>query len=775
MEAMRECLQFMAEEGAAPKRVLTAAEKRAARRARVLQGGESRLQLLKGQIASIKSPATDSEPSVEQKLDEGVDELLADDEGLKEPPTELNIPSRVDPAQRRRDAAVRRRRKEQMVQEMLGNRTSTTTQETSTDQEKPKEVQETVVTPSAEPTFSRHSTALKLHSLEEKLVLLLIVLAAGYAAVCMDLRSITASLVADDQLFVSYQDLITKGVPMESIRQQFERENVGPEIRLKLEHLLSKQLKIEALEAMSSSGWFPDVADLGFFFTSLVAHPPIVLCVLVVRLLVSTGAKAVHKALDLPDVKNPQEGDLGFLANMVLSSRPALKEFLAKGRKSLDDVFVFIFALVVFVAIRAIWLIPQGTMSSPKRASLKESLAKKQAVVKPPENLKVFVATCQVVPEQSSNNNESGTSVPVNVSTPVFKQEKFPAIVLPSATMKDLQRFIMNQWVISKSSFANIPLSEHFYTFKGRILRLDGTLDAYYILGNDTIYLRFASLGKICDPWAMSTSELRVELKARDAYEINLQPEQLMQKLQNLIMKESRMRRLQQATRKEEVEQVQLITKELAPLHHQRVKKHSYLTPSEHPVERPPSLSRWPIAPCMNRTVFLSIAELERTYQLVPRDVLEPALFIFDTERKWIFDKHNTLQKQHFDYRYMCFEQDFLEMLTLKEEAGMVFWFRPQQSYEKLSAFLITIHDPAGGKNYQPLILKDTRWLTLCGENGWEGKIRRDGRKRETDRVPKFTKSISRVVTNLQSRSFDYIAVKELLYQSNPTLIFAPL
>lgn len=47
------------------------------------------------------------------------------------------------------------------------------------------------------------------------------------------------------------------------------------------------------------------------------------------------------------------------------------------------------------------------------------------------------------------------------------------------------------------------------------------------ILNNDTIYLRFASLGKICDPWAMSTSELRVELKARNAYEINLQPEQL--------------------------------------------------------------------------------------------------------------------------------------------------------------------------------------------------------------------------------------------------------
>ncbi|RLN53897.1 hypothetical protein BBP00_00009147, partial [Phytophthora kernoviae] len=30
--------------------------------------------------------------------------------------------------------------------------------------------------------------------------------------------------------------------------------------------------------------------------------------------------------------------------------------FLVKARKSLDDVFVFIFALVVFVATRALWL-----------------------------------------------------------------------------------------------------------------------------------------------------------------------------------------------------------------------------------------------------------------------------------------------------------------------------------------------------------------------------------------------------------------------------------
>lgn len=72
-------------------------------------------------------------------------------------------------------------------------------------------------------------------------------------------------------------------------------------------------------------------------------------------------------------------------------------------------------------------------------------------------------------------------------------------------------------------------------------------------------------------------------------------------------------------------------------------------------------------------------------------------------------------------------------------------------------------------------MLKDAKWLTLCGENGWEGKPRRDGRKRDASKVPRYTSSVARVVSNLRSGSFDYLAVQELLHQSNPTLLFAPI
>jgi hypothetical protein len=300
-----------------PKRALTTSEKRAARRARVLQSGDDRLKLLKGQLQSLKTPAD------EQKLDDGVNELLAEASEPSGAPAELKIPPRVDPAQRRRDAAARRRKKEKMVQQMLGQEPQDEQGQGQEASEQPIKAEASVST--SGPTYSRHSTALKLLKLEEKLVLFLLVLAAVYAALGVDLRPISASLTADDALFVSYQDLIAQGVSLDAIRQQVEREQVQPEVKDKLEMLLTQQLKMEATGTSGASGWLPDVADLGFFFTSLVAHPPIVLCVLIVRLLVATGAKALHKALDLPEVKNPQEADLGFVANLVLSSRPVLK------------------------------------------------------------------------------------------------------------------------------------------------------------------------------------------------------------------------------------------------------------------------------------------------------------------------------------------------------------------------------------------------------------------------------------------------------------------
>lgn len=42
----------------------------------------------------------------------------------------------------------------------------------------------------------------------------------------IDLRSIVTDLDTKDQILISYQELLAQGLPLDSIRQQMEREQV---------------------------------------------------------------------------------------------------------------------------------------------------------------------------------------------------------------------------------------------------------------------------------------------------------------------------------------------------------------------------------------------------------------------------------------------------------------------------------------------------------------------------------------------------------------------
>lgn len=88
----------------------------------------------------------------------------------------------------------------------------------------------------------------------------------------------------------------------------------------------------------------------------------------------------------------------------------------------------------------------------------------------------------------------------------------------------------------------------------------------------------------------------------------------------------------------------------------------------------------------------------------------------------------------------------------------------------------MALMDPVSNKSYRPLRLDSKLWRVMAGINGYEGKERRNISSKYIDRtmVPKYTKSLDRIVTNIESNSFDYLAVKELLYQSNPSLQIAP-
>lgn len=94
----------------------------------------------------------------------------------------------------------------------------------------------------------------------------------------------------------------------------------------RIERLLSAQFSSGKDPNVSfTSSFLPNVWDVPEFFASLVYRPPVILCVLLVRLVIASITSGVHFAFSLPDVKSPQEDDLGFVVNLVLSSKPALK------------------------------------------------------------------------------------------------------------------------------------------------------------------------------------------------------------------------------------------------------------------------------------------------------------------------------------------------------------------------------------------------------------------------------------------------------------------
>jgi len=164
------------------------------------------------------------------------------------------------------------------------------------------------------------------------------------------------------------------------------------------------------------------------------------------------------------------------------------------------------------------------------------------------------------------------------------------------------------------------------------------------------------------------------------------------------------------------------------------------------------------------RVIFISATYLSQEYQKVPPKTLASSLFFFGSKRSWIFPSNererseSKLQPTDYD----SFETKFLELIQEKEKIGYVYWLKPEQNYEKVSAWLTTIDDPITGSKYKPLILDEKWWLTE--KDGFISK-----------QAYQYTKATAvagrRIVTNYKTGDHDYSATLELLYQSNPTLI----
>jgi hypothetical protein len=177
------------------------------------------------------------------------------------------------------------------------------------------------------------------------------------------------------------------------------------------------------------------------------------------------------------------------------------------------------------------------------------------------------------------------------------------------------------------------------------------------------------------------------------------------------------------------------------------------------------------------RLVFLSVTNIDSEFKKFDPEVLDASIFLFDADRNWVFRPRDALPENHFDAKYIKCGEEFMDVIKKKEKDGLVFWFRPGCDWQKCSQFFESIDiDPADNtKKMQPLKLTPSWWLTLSalrdakGRQIWDGAEHHSGRH-PAEVKPKFTNSISKVVTNFQSGSFDYNAVSELVYQSNLSL-----
>ncbi|KAJ2968658.1 hypothetical protein NQ176_g9072 [Zarea fungicola] len=156
------------------------------------------------------------------------------------------------------------------------------------------------------------------------------------------------------------------------------------------------------------------------------------------------------------------------------------------------------------------------------------------------------------------------------------------------------------------------------------------------------------------------------------------------------------------------------------------------------------------------RYVFLNASFLSKQYKTIPADVLDNAIFLFNAKRSWMFpsNRDEMLEARSNSTKYLEFDEEYKSIILHKEKAGLVYWLLPDGSFQKFSTLLEGIKDPVSRENYLPLILGEDFWLSDF--------VAADA---------KYSKDANVIISSAKGSEFDYDAVMELLYQSNPTLV----
>lgn len=193
----------------------------------------------------------------------------------------------------------------------------------------------------------------------------------------------------------------------------------------------------------------------------------------------------------------------------------------------------------------------------------------------------------------------------------------------------------------------------------------------------------------------------------------------------------------------------------------------------------------------------MSLPTLSATYSTISPDVMENSIFILDAKREWVFPKpENCASKTfegvnlrcHRDVRFIKCSEELKEIISFKEDAGLVFWFKDNNykveqkkkgkivssycGYEKLSEWINKIQDPMDPNrfNFGHLKLEEFWWWRVSQNDAWKGLPYYGERKPE----PRFVREIDKITSNFRNGGFEMSCVAELIAQSNPSLDVQP-
>eukprot|EP00949_MAST-11_sp_MAST-11-sp1_P005116 g5116.t1 len=271
------------------------------------------------------------------------------------------------------------------------------------------------------------------------------------------------------------------------------------------------------------------------------------------------------------------------------------------------------------------------------------------------------------------------------------------------------------------------------------------------------------------NPEDMTETELRSELRKRKLYRKGIKRDVLVCVLTEAFRKESRCMRLFDEVKlaliaggssehPNSIPEVLKIARETRGRHNRVMSRFAA-----------PKKSARDVTVGKPRELYLSLPQLDASFESGSQQNLDNAIFLFDLRREDLFSfpPGKTFLKDRFDARYcLCSSERLFEVLWRAEETGRVHFFRKAKKkiiaannttvptgtrWERVSSWLHALENPVTGKPFEELQLKPHWWRLYWGQ---------------TAHPCTYTRSAEKIKLAMMRGNFDLATAAEILYHS---------